>query len=160
MGHLIRMLSLAEEFPADKVVFLINNDPGTKSKILQAGYKCEQINSNPSTYEMQEDAPDYLNGEIPHLRPILDRYQPAGIILDVVNTTIRYIDFLKIYTEKIVCFDNISQSREKIDTVINALWHKKEDFQRKNIHVGHKYLLLRKNIHKSPIKIKSLPGIY
>ena len=66
---------------------------------------------------------------------------PDIVVNDILNTSIKYIENLKVNEAKIVNFEDMGPGAERADLVINALYPHQES--RENIFVGEDYFCLR-----------------
>lgn len=130
MGHIYRMLTLAEELRKDfDITFLVKGDEVVMNKVKSNGF----------------DAMNISNDEI----EIISRINPDIVIFDKFEVKEDVVRKIKERSSKIIfLFDNESTANKYADAVINAIVGVKvKDMDRKT-YCGLKYLILRKEFHE------------
>ncbi|MDI6704431.1 MAG: hypothetical protein QME40_07165 [bacterium] len=140
IGHLIRSLSLAsylKDTTSIEVLFFMKNGGKGKDIVEDRGFEVTS----------KDDV-------------ILKRFKPQIMIIDMREVDIRYIQLLKGRGIKVICLDNVGDSRNMSDIVINGIVHLPyKDSSQPKIYEGPDYIILNSDFvevhdkHK-PIKEK------
>jgi spore coat polysaccharide biosynthesis predicted glycosyltransferase SpsG len=84
---------------------------------------------------------------------ILNSFKARIILLDILNTTCKYIEGIKNYKIKIVTFDNSDESSFMCDIIFNIMYYHKLDVKKKYnnltyLYEGYKYIIIDDAYHK------------
>ena len=105
IGHIMRDLVLAEQYPDSKIIFATQELEGNLNyKIIEAGYKIESLKDN-SLNEFQK---------------VIDKYNPSMVVIDNYNIDYDYEKELKYQNQrlKILSFDD-TYEKHYCDILLN-----------------------------------------
>lgn len=133
MGHVYRMLSLANKFIGHEIMFFM-------SKSRQMGIeKVKQCLYNVKTYNKLQE-----------LLELIEKYNPQIVINDILDTEEDYILKLKERDFIIVNFEDLGKGAQYADLVINALYENSNPPP--NHFYGYRYVILRDEFRLWPVK--------
>ncbi len=147
MGHIMRMLVLAEEFKKNNhdVIFISKDDGSSKykaglNKIIENGFHLECIDENESVKGIIE----------------LQKYHKADLIItDTYDVNERYFHVLKPYFKIAGYIDDINKCYMNVDFIINQNFNAEKINYSKNVNhdtklfLGLRYCMLREEFRKA-----------
>lgn len=147
MGHVMRCLSIADEFSRNNMeCIFISSDDKPKKIIEQKGYKCISLNVRYTDKE----------GELEALRQHIESLNPQIMIVDSYYVTQKYFDILGKYCT-VVYIDDLCENAFDVNYVINynvyadendyINLYKKYNIKLPRLLLGGRYIPLRKQFH-------------
>lgn len=123
MGHIYRVLSLAEHLIGNEILFVTKKKYKLGAEKLKASFfKTKFIEKNDDIFKIIQD------------------FKPNIVINDILNTKKEYIKRMKDSVERVISFEDRGEGSHFADVVINALY---EGVPEKNEYVGFEYFFIR-----------------
>ena len=124
LGHVYNMLTILNHFRNNDLLIVMHSQKNMGSnKFKEHLYKLKFFNN-----ENQ-------------LSKIIEQYQPDMIFNDILDTSVKYMKFLKQFTNFIVNFEDLGNGNKYANLVFNPIYYSKT--KSKNIFYGSRYAAVR-----------------
>lgn len=124
LGHVYNMLTILNHFRNDDLLIVMNNKKNMGSnKFKEHLYKLKFFSNQKQ------------------LSKIVEQYQPDIIFNDILDTSVKYMNFLKHFTNFIVNFEDLGNGSKYANLVFNPIYYSK--IKSKNIFYGSRYAAVR-----------------
>lgn len=133
MGHISKQISLYKKLRSfgHELLFITMYDENT----------INILNKHDINYVSFEGSKFY------NISKFIDSFIPDIIVLDILDTSVDYINSLKICSSKIITFDNTDESSFMCDMIFNVMYYHNTQLKKKYenfnmLYEGHKYIIM------------------
>lgn len=138
LGHIYNCITMAFNFIEHNILFV------TREDCLEGLEKIKSTNMPYITIKSDND-----------LEPIINQFKPDIWVNDCLNTTVKYMKWLKSRVPRVVSFEDLGEGARYADAVINALYENQETGC-PNTYEGPEYVCLRNEfLMEKPITFRN-----